>query len=263
MLAQSLDGGQHDRHLLDRVDGAALLGRQRRDAGVPRAAVHRDARQQAAAAGDPHGEAARLGDDGGVGLQRARGVQTAGARRFLLGHGVDDEVARQRDAELGERAGCDDHARHPALHVARPAAVEQALAQLGRERVGHRPVCARLDVDDVDVAVQQQRPPAAAPAEAPDELRAALERELGRHHGVRSQRLGVGLVKLHLGAVGFEQSRQVLLQRAFLAGRIAGRVRHGVERHELAGERDEGLAACRNGIDDALLQGRELHEAIP
>ena len=140
VLAQALDGGQHDRHLLDRVDGAALLGRKRRDAGVPRAAAHRDARQQAAAAGDPHGQAARLGHDGGVGLQQARGEQPARAGRLLLGDRVDDQVAGQRNAELGQRARRHDHARHAALHVARPAAVEPAVAHVGGEGVRQRPV---------------------------------------------------------------------------------------------------------------------------
>ncbi len=169
-------GLEHDRHLLDRVDRAALLRRQLVDAGVPGAAADRDARQQAAAAGDPDDEPARLRHDRGVGLQRAGCEEPAGAGRLLLGDGVDDQVAGERHAELGERAGGDDHARDAALHVARAAPVEQPVAHVGDERVGLRPVAARLGVDDVDVAVEQQRPPAAAAAEARDELRPAVER---------------------------------------------------------------------------------------
>ena len=263
VLAQALDGGKHDCHLLDRVDGAALFGRQRRDAGVPRAAPHRDARQQAAAAGDPDGEAARLRHDRGVGLQQARGEQPARAGRLLLGHRVDDEIAGQRHAELGQHAGGRHHARDAALHVTRPTAVEQAVAELGGERVGQRPVRSRLDVDDVDVAVEQQRAPAAAAAEARDELRPALERELVGHHRVGSQRRRIRLVQNDLGAVGAQQRREVLLQRALLARWSAGRVRHGVEGHQLARQRHERVAARDHGSDDALLLGRELHDAIP
>ena len=47
-------------------------GCARRDAGVAGPALDRDRRQQAAATGDPHVEAARLRDDRAVGLQRAR-----------------------------------------------------------------------------------------------------------------------------------------------------------------------------------------------
>ena len=97
-----------------------------------------------------------------------------------------------------------------------PAPVEAAVADHGGERVGLRPVGERLDLDDVDVAVEQQRPPAAAAAEARDELRAALERELVGHHRVRPQRGRVGLVQLDLGAVGAQQGGEVLLQRALL-----------------------------------------------
>ena len=158
-------------------------------------------------------------------------------------------------------AGGDDHARDAALHVAGAAAVEPAVAHHGGERVGLRPVGARLDVDDVDVAVEQQRAPAAAAAEARDELRAAVEREPVGHHRVRPQRGGVGLVQLDLGAVRAQQRGDVLLQRALLARGRARGVRHGVEGHELARQRDERVAARRDGVDDALLVGRELHEA--
>ena len=170
MLAQTANGLEDDRHLLDRVDRAALLRRQLVDARMPCAAADGDARQQAAAAGDPDDEAARLRHDRRVGLQRARGEEPARARRLLLRDGVDDHVARKRDAELGERAGGDDHARHAALHVARAAPVEQRVADLGDEGIALRPVGARLGVDDVDVSVEQQRAPAAAAAEARHEL---------------------------------------------------------------------------------------------
>ena len=66
-----------------------------------------------------------------------------------------------------------------------------------------------------------------------------------------------------LGTVGAQQRGHVLLQRALLPRRRARCVRHGVERHELARQRDERLTARRHGVDDALLVGRERHRAIP
>ena len=264
VLAQPLDSREHDGHLLDRVDGAALLGRELCDARMAGAAVHRDAREQTAAARDPDGELGRLGHDGGVGLQQTGGEQAAGTGRLLVGDRVDDQVARERHAQIGQRAGGDDHARDAALHVARPAAVEQTVALDGRERVGERPGRARLDVDDVDVAVEQEGATAAGSAEARDELRAALEREVVGHHRVRPQR---GRRPARAGRPRHRRLRssagQVLLQRALLPRRRARRVRHGVERHELARQGDERLAARRHGVDDALLLGRERHRAIP
>ena len=263
VLAQAPHGLEHDRHLLDRVDGAALLGRELMDAGVAGAPAHGDARQQAAAAGDPHDEAARFRDDRGVGLQRAGGEQPAGAGRLLLGDRVDDHVARERDAELSERAGCHHHARHTALHVAGAAAVEPPVAHDRAERIGLRPVAPRLGGDNVDVPVEQQRASASAAAEARDELWAAVERELLGHHRVRPQRRRVRLVQLDLGAVAAQQRGEVVLERALLARRRAGCVGHGVEGDELARERDERVAPAGHGVDHATLFGRELHDAIP
>ena len=101
---------------------------------------------------------------------------------------------------------------------------------LGDERVGLRPVAARLDVDDVDVAVEQQRAAAAAAAEARDELRAAVERRARRAPS------GAGAARRHRARAAStsapwraQQRGEVLLQRALLARRGAGRVRDGVE----------------------------------
>jgi hypothetical protein len=79
---------------------------------------------------------------------------------------------------------------------------------------------------------------------------------------VGTQRRGIRLVQDDLGTVASEQLSEVLLQRALLPRRRARRVRHGVERHELARQRDERLAARRHGVDDALFLGRERHGAI-
>ena len=132
-----------------------------------------------------------------------------------------------------------------------------------RERIGLRPVAARLDVDDVDVPVEQQRATTATAGEARDELRAPVEGELLGHHRMRAQRGRIGLVQVDLGAVRAQQRGEVLLQRALLARRGAGRVRDGVERDELARERHEVVAAGGHRVGDAALLGRELHDAVP
>ena len=113
------------------------------------------------------------------------------------------------------------------------------------------------------MAVEQQRAAAAAAAEARDELRAPVERELVGHHRVGAERGCVRLVQDDVGAVRAQQAGQVLLQRALLAGRRPGGMGDGVEGDELARERDERVTAGGHGVDDATLLGRELHEAIP
>ena len=209
VLAQAAHGLEHDRHLLDRVDRAALLGRELVDAGVARAPAHGDARQQAAAAGDPHDEAARLRHDRRIGPQQARGEEAARARRLLLGDGVDDQVAGQRHARARRacrrRRPCSR--RRPSCRTRRGRRAGRR-ATTARERVGLRPVAARLHVDDVDVTVEQQRATAAAAAEARDELRAAVERERVGHHRVGPQRGRIGLVQLDLGAVARAGARR-------------------------------------------------------
>ena len=264
VLAQALDGGQHDVIFSIALTAPPCVGRERRDAGVPRAAVHGDARQQAAAAGHPHGEAARLGHDGGVGLQQTRGEQPARARRLLLGDRVDDQVAGERNAELGQDAGRHDHARDAALHVAR---------RRGR-RAGRRASTAAKGSASVQFARGSTSTTSTWPLSSsvrPPPLPRKRATSCGRPSNVSSSgTIGCGrsearvrLVQLDLGAVGSQQRRQVLLQRALLSRRGARRVRDRVERHELARQRDEGLAARGHGVDDALLLGRDLHDAIP
>ena len=72
-----------------------------------------------------------------------------------------------------------------------------------------------------------------------------------------------GSCSVDVGAVRAQQRGEMLLQRALLARRGAGRVRDGVERDELARERHQGVTAGGHGVDDAALLGRELHDAVP
>ena len=220
------------------------------------AAAHRDARQQAAAARDPHGEPARLRHDRGVGLQQARGEQPAGAGRLLLGDRVDDQVAGQRDAELGERAG-----RRRPCSPRRPSCRTRRGRRAGRRgrprRTGRlRPVGARLDVDDVDVAVEQQRATAAAAAEARDELRAARRTSAPRApSGAAAARRRRARAASTSAPWARSSAARCSCSARSCARRRPRRVRDRVERHELARECHERLAARGDGVDDALLLG--------
>ena len=114
------------------------------------------------------------------------------------------------------------------------------------------------------MAVEQQRPAAAAAAEAPD--RAAG----GPANSSSSGTIGCGRSDAASGSISStsapwrrNSAGEVLLQRALLASGRARRVRHRVEADELGGQRDERLAEVRDGIDDALFPGGELHDAIP
>ena len=91
--------------------------------------------------------------------------QAAGAGRLLVGDRVHDQVAAQPDAEPASTSAANTIAADAALHVAGAAAVQVAVAHLGRLRVA-RPALARLGRDDVDVAVQEQAAAAARSGEA-------------------------------------------------------------------------------------------------
>ena len=168
-------GVQDDAHLLDRVHRAAGLPVRLRHLGVPGPALDGDGRRQRAAARHPDLERRRLRHDAGVGAHAVpRGGEPAGAGRLLVGDGVHDHVAGELHAEPREHLGRVDHARDAALHVARAAPVQVAVADLGPIRVA-RPALARVGRDDVDVAVQEQALAAARAGEPGGELRAAVE----------------------------------------------------------------------------------------
>ena len=132
-----------------------------------------------AAAGGPDLERARLGDDREVGGHAvARAGEPADAAGLLVGVGAHHDVTAQR-AALGEHLGSDDHRRDPALHVARAAADDPAVGDQRVERVVLQPSVAPRR-HDVDVPVQQQRPPAAAAAQPRGELRPTGEADARR-----------------------------------------------------------------------------------
>ena len=145
------------------------------------------------------------------------------------------------------------HRRDAALHVAGAAAVDRPVAHLAAERVA-RPVLARLDRDDVDVAVQQQRRAAARAGESREQLRPPRERETVGDEGVTGQRAGVGLLELHVGAVPAQPGGQVALQLGNVAGGGADVGGDRVEADQRLQQLDEVALASGDVLADALLQ---------
>ena len=95
-------------------------------------------------------EAGRLGDDGGVGAQSV-GEECAGAEAlpFLIGDGGEDDFAGGSGVVGTDGRG--GHRRNAGFHIGRPAAVETAVVDGGREgRVSHP-----IHADGVEVAVQE------------------------------------------------------------------------------------------------------------
>ena len=83
----------------------------------------------------------RLGDDGEVRPQALLHQLLDAEKRVLLVHGAgQDHVGRARRLLADEPGERGQHGGHPALHVARPAAVELAVADLAAERVDRHPV---------------------------------------------------------------------------------------------------------------------------
>ena len=143
------------------VDGAAVAPAGLANLGVPRPARHAHDAVLGAAARDPDVEAGRLGDDARVRAQPALDDRRAAcAGRLLVRVRRDDQVAGEADTFRGEHLGGEHHRRDPALHVAGAAAVELPVSHLRGERLA-RPALARLDRDDVDVAVEDERAAAA------------------------------------------------------------------------------------------------------
>ena len=103
--AQRPDRVDHDRRLLDGVDGAAGLPVGLVHLGMARPSGHADHEVFGAAARDPRVEPGRLGDDPGVGLDAALDDRRpAGARRLLVGVRRDEQIAGELHAECGRAA---------------------------------------------------------------------------------------------------------------------------------------------------------------
>jgi hypothetical protein len=186
---------------------------------MPRPALDRHGRDQRPPAGPPDGQPGRLGDDHAVAAHAVGDRRkAAGAGRLLVGHGAHGEVAAQH-AEPGDRLGGDHHGGDAALHVAGAAPVHPAVAE-GRAVGRGRPAAARLDVDHVDVAVQDQVPPVPLPGEPGRQLRSALEADRLRHHRRSTGVAGRRLPEVYLRSRSRQPGCQQLLQKPLLAGRV-------------------------------------------
>ena len=187
-------------------------------------------------------------------------AEAACARRLLVRVRRDDQVTVQAHAGSRQHLGREHHAGDPALHVARAAAVEDSVADLGLER-GARPPIERFRRHGVDVAVQEQRPSTARPGEARDELRAALET-----HSGDVQRLALELRTLELDQLGLRAGRreppgEVRLERVLLPRRVVRFTGSGVEADQVGREPNEVLPPGIDLITDTLLVVGQRHGA--
>ena len=259
LLAQPADRVDDDLRLLDRVDGAALTPVRLEDLRVPRPARHGDLGVARRAAGNPDVEPRRLGHDARVGLHAVQDEsEAAGARRFLVGVGRDEQIAREPNPEPGQHFGREDHAGDTALHVARSATVQLAVADLGLQRVA-RPLVERLVGDRVDVAVEEQALAAAGTRETGDELRASLEPHAGRIQRLAGEIGAVRLEELDVGTRRTKPPGKVILERLLLARRVFGDSGGRVEADQRGGEGDELVLAARYLGDDLLLGLGKCH----
>ena len=113
------------------------------------------------------------------------------------------------------------HRRDPALHVAGAAPVELPVAHLGGERVA-RPAVARLDRDDVDVPVEDERPAAACAAPPRDELRPCRRsRGPAARAASPASAAASGSQRSISAPVARSRVGEVLLQRRLLPRRVA------------------------------------------
>ena len=132
--------------------------------------------------------------------------------------------------------------------------MHEAVAQLAGERIAV-PVGARPGRHHVDVAVEQQGPAAARPAEARRQLRPAREREALGHVGMTRHGGRVGLGQHDRRPVAFEAVGQERLQRQDLAARDQRLARRGVEADQPLQQLDEHRLAIRDVIAHPGFEG--------
>ena len=125
-----------------------------------------------------------------------------------------------------------------------------------------RPALARLDRDDVDVAVEEQRPAAARAGEACDELRTAREAESRRApSGVRRSAATSGSQTLSRRRRAPAARRDRPAARAPRAARRR-LMRRRVEADERAQQLDEVVRATLDLVAHRLLGGRQRHRGL-
>jgi len=162
------------------------------------------------------------------------------------------EKALLAEGTSRQELGREHHAGDAALHVARPSPVDAAVGDDRGERIV-RPALDRARRDDVDVAVQEQRPAAAASREPRGELGPPLEREAVRDHPVARDELRLGLEDGNLRSNCAEPVAEVGLERRLLAGRVAVRMRRRVEGDQSPQQLDELVLGGGDRVADAAL----------
>ena len=190
----------------------------------------------------------------------ARAGQAADAAGLLVRVRAHDQLAADR---AGDGLRRDHHRGDPALHVARAAAADPAVAHQRVEGIVVPAVLAPGG-DDVDVAVQEQRPAAAGAAEAGRELRAALEADPARRRDRVALHVGgLRLPDVDVRAGAGEPVGEVGLEGGLVTGRLARVVAAGgVEPDQLAQERDQVVLAGGDRVDQPLLLGSHRPQAM-
>jgi len=121
---------------------------------------------------------------------------------LLVGVGTEHDVAEQPDSAAPQDLEGELEAGEAAFHVARPAAVQEAVTDYGLEGVCV-PVLPLTDVDGVDVAIEEQAAPTSFALDLRDKLWPPPELERGVKEGVvRPNRFGLEHLDVRPG--GFE-----------------------------------------------------------
>ena len=141
----------------------------------------------------PHLEARRLGHHtriSGKPMLDERGP--ARPRGLLVGIGGDQQVAGQTDPQPRQHLDREHHRRDSALHVTGASPVQQPIAHIGDERI-RSPLVNRRRRHHVDVAVEDQRPPAPTPSHRSDQLRPPRKIQARRHQWLPGHRRRIRL----------------------------------------------------------------------
>ena len=170
-LLQAIEFVQEAPHLQVGVDAQLWA------AAVCGPAGDRDFQPHKALVRDGELQFGRLGDDGRIGPVARGNVRRAEAGIFFVGYGGNEQIALQRSAGIAQRFHGGQHCGDAAFHIVRTAAIQLAVADLGRERIRHI-----FHAHGVDMAVEHQRLAAARAGQGADDAD-AIGRGLVLRHG--------------------------------------------------------------------------------
>jgi hypothetical protein len=131
-------------------------------ASVRRPTFGHDFDPEVALVGQTGVERRRFGNDGRVGPDPGENVSGAEAAVFLVGHCRHDHITPKRHARIDERLHRADRCGKTPLHVVRSAAVELAVPDRARKRLGHA-----VHADGVEMGVEHEAPAATGALEPP------------------------------------------------------------------------------------------------